>query len=770
MKMLTRGLRLAAALAVLVLLGVGSARAVPGASAQGDIQGDVTCDSSVNSVDSLQILRDVAGLGTAAACLAGAGDVNCDDAVNSVDALRILRYVAGLPVIAPDGCAPIGEPLGLPPTSEELIAAALDAGDITYEESLLYRAYALYDHPDLPDEFRSPVVDRHAAMGLFAEVLENEATLSPQLLDDLAPFTVRPADPISIFNNPPARQGQVSAAIAAPWVSVPAAGGMARVWVQQSALTDEQLEQYASETTRVWNALDGIFRYGLPDTPGAPAVNPDSAIDLYFANVGVIDPRDTACVVPPVPADCVTTSQGGFTGYDQPQVGNESASYVMIDASVGGVLLTSHIAHELMHVGQHAYDYREPFWLKDSTATWGAVRVLQELDESRQPNFDYLPDFFKGLEKTLTRDTEEDLNRYASWLYMFFASMQKGDQIVTKMWENAAADGKQNEKAADAVFKFDTFFDNFAVQNWNQKPPLIDVYKDKDTTFPNEKPDAEPLVFFGGPEDSKITEELEPLSARYYRYQFGSPVKSVIFHNKLKGKPHAQFWGIARVNGEWQAPEDWTGFEQKGWCLDVPSQHLEELIIVFSNSDMTGKLNSSESSVVAKTAGCTNWQGTATWTYDITSGNSHSTASSVADVYFRNDQPPGTSSCGAEHLPCEVYYASGIVTFNRLDVVTQGCTTTIGPATATIGRTDGILQVYSDDPRHYEGTFMSVHVTGPGKTECPGDPVQNYGYDDPDIWFRAPAGMFQVKNNGALIEDSYTLGDYHYIWHLEPAP
>jgi hypothetical protein len=34
-----------------------------------------------------------------------------------------------------------------PPTSDALIAAALETGDIDYETSLLYRAYALYDLP-----------------------------------------------------------------------------------------------------------------------------------------------------------------------------------------------------------------------------------------------------------------------------------------------------------------------------------------------------------------------------------------------------------------------------------------------------------------------------------------------------------------------------------------------------------------------------------------------------------------------------------------------
>ena len=71
-------------LVVFALLLSGGSKGVsaPVAAAANPTQGDVTCDGAVNAVDSLQILRSVAGLGTSAACMADAGDVNCDSAVN----------------------------------------------------------------------------------------------------------------------------------------------------------------------------------------------------------------------------------------------------------------------------------------------------------------------------------------------------------------------------------------------------------------------------------------------------------------------------------------------------------------------------------------------------------------------------------------------------------------------------------------------------------------------------------------------------------------
>src|SRR3990170_854725 len=102
--MLLRSSALAAALAVLIVLGAGPTATGPHAFAQGETQGDVNCDAAVNSIDSLQILRPVAGL------------------TNTT----------------PDGCVPIGEETEIAPNSYQLIQAALEGGDIGPETALMY--------------------------------------------------------------------------------------------------------------------------------------------------------------------------------------------------------------------------------------------------------------------------------------------------------------------------------------------------------------------------------------------------------------------------------------------------------------------------------------------------------------------------------------------------------------------------------------------------------------------------------------------------------
>ncbi len=69
--------------------------------------GDTDCNSMINSVDALFVLRNNAGLPISAQCIA-AGDVNCSGGMNAIDALWILRAAAFLPNNYPAGCPPIG--------------------------------------------------------------------------------------------------------------------------------------------------------------------------------------------------------------------------------------------------------------------------------------------------------------------------------------------------------------------------------------------------------------------------------------------------------------------------------------------------------------------------------------------------------------------------------------------------------------------------------------------------------------------------------------
>jgi hypothetical protein len=698
------------------------------AGSDSDLLGDADCSGQVNSADGLTVLGAHAGELMPCAHLA---DVQCDGDIDAIDVLQILRFDAGLSPVQADICGAVGESTTPPPSSEQLIAEALDAGDIDYETSLRYRALALYDHPDLPDEYRSPVVNYHAAMGIMQEVLEHEGELSQQILDDLAPFLARPADPISIFNNPPDTQ------LASPpaWTSQSAAGGALRIWVH-SSVPNPPTATWVADATAVWNALEPagggnkIFRHPIPDTPGAAIANPDNAIDIYFAPVNTLDPRQSGCDVPQPPRECFLYWNGGFAGYAAPYVGNTSSAYIMISSTTPASYLKQRLAHELMHAGQHAYDSHEALWLGDTTANWGAWRVLQELGESRQPLFDLLDVFFMELDQSLLRDPGYlELPRYRAWLYFMFASMETDDGIVTRIWEEAAKNGVQNEKAVDAIFPFDEHFDDFSVWNWNDKPPLVKTYRDAkgDANFPGHlrlQPRGPGRVhtFMSSPLKDEIELGLDGLSANYIEYTFDDSVRTIVFDSKLFGQANMHVWALVKVGLTWKDPQDWTGERRKEFCRDDPTENVTELVLIFSYTSTTQSIVPSKPIVEGQAQGCIGWKGTITMTHTDILGGFSTTITNTADVTFRPYDNDGQDAVGnpTVQYPCQLgdgtdcllYFPTGTIawTFDDIwdfppDLHCEDHKAGSYPAGNIVFYYDQILELYPDDQGrfHYYG-------------------------------------------------------------------
>jgi hypothetical protein len=527
------------------------------------------------------------------------------------------------------------------PTSEELIAAALTSGAITYEQSLLDRSLALFDSPGLPTEFRSPVVDMEAAGALLHEIDAKASTLSADTLKKLAPYRVRPSDPISIFNNPPARTGLTSsvraaaiilAADTAPvWKSLPAAGGAARVWVKDSPSATADLTTHAEQVSAVWAAYPGIFTYPEADQPNDPsaAINPDGAIDMYFVNAGEIDPRRDVCVTNPSDPKCVLAAgTGGYAPRVAAYHGNKSSGCLVIDANRSSAYITDTIAHELAHTAQFAYDMDESSWLMESTATWVAYKVDKKLGLDPTDQYNWLPQLFYSFDQPLTR--EANGNAYASWLYFLFASMEKGDGVVTDVWKAAAADGEQGYKAVDQVFPFADHFADFAVRNWN-KDPVAPQYKSVDSEFPTARqPNIRNLVktLAGGKNDS-LNVNLPPLASAYFEYDFAASALDVTFDNALDGYADARVWAITKVNGEWKPPEDWTNSPKKKFCRNIPEDNVGTIILVVSNVGISDALSVPEGpKMTAGTTGCSGWRGTmkASESWDVEGGHGTGTS------------------------------------------------------------------------------------------------------------------------------------------------
>jgi hypothetical protein len=560
----------------------------------------------------------------------------------------------------------------LPPTSEVLIAAALKEGKITQEQSLLYRALALFDSPGLPAEYRSPIADMEAAGDLLHEIDIKESSLGAETLKKLAPYRVRPSDPTSIFNTTPSRTGLggglgaaaiiLAADVAPVWKSKPAAGGKALVWVKDSAGAQADLDKYATMVSQVWAAYPGIFTYPVADKPNIPSktINPDAAIDFYFINVGDLDPRRAACVADPTEDGCALAPRlYGYAVRVLPYPGHTSSGSLVIDSGRTDDDLIDTIAHELAHASQFAYDTDESSWLMESTATWVAYKVDKKLGKVPSYQYRWFPQFFKGLDEPLTR--EADGNSYAAWLYFQFAAMEAGDGVVTDIWKAAAADGEQGYKAADTVFAFANHFADFTVRNWNDDP-VKPEYKSVDDTFPGHQPDIRNSVktLEGGKKD-ELDAHLPPLAAGYFQYDFPAAVRDVTFENSLLSDPEARVWAMKKVKGEWKAPEEWTASAKKTLCRDIPEDDVTSLILVVSNVSTVDDLTVDKPpTVTAGTKGCAGWSGTmtATGSWGAAGARTHGSGTAtftgiwiLDDTYDSGCDPTSTEACPNLYRP-----------------------------------------------------------------------------------------------------------------------
>ena len=312
---------------------------------------------------------------------------------------------------APENSAPQDEAIA--PTSETLIAEALAAKDITYEESLLQRAYALFNDPRLQMSFRSEVVNWEAIGPLLDDITEKETTLNQELLDDLRPFRVRPNDPRSILNRPRAEVLKTQPTPPPPpWVGREVPGTDLMVWIRGA---QPDLDRYVTMAGRIWRAFPPFFTYPLKDRPG-----------------NAVGPFNSTAVNPP--------------------------GYVLIDRSRGDNAVLDTMAHELTHVSQLAYDTDErgigaEGWMIESTATYVAYQVVKSLkvraaweyrliDRSepipRLPRWPS-PPLFENLHRQLHRTG----NNYSGFLFFYSASMDLGDSIVKQVWQRAAPRGQQ---------------------------------------------------------------------------------------------------------------------------------------------------------------------------------------------------------------------------------------------------------------------------------------------------------------------------------------
>lgn len=501
------------------------------------------------------------------------------------------------------------------PPSEVLIGQAVARGEIDGETALLYRIYAVFDDARLPARFQGDD-SRVRDSSILAEVEQQLAGISPQTQALLAPFLLPPYAPgswLELQGQGPQAAGArpVPGALPVPaaitWGKVPAAGNKAVVWYQTRYPGEDALARaLAGElTSTIWPSLTGLMEREPLSDAGQPNNGGDGRIDFYLVHLGA---AGDYAVTTPYPNYC-----------------KGMAGYVQVNSQKPAAALPPTIAHEFFHLLEYTYRPRdgcasgpgEYKWVIESTATWAEDWVYPHAQTEQI----YASDFLDTPDLPLEHDPP--LRYYGAYLWPFFLSHFLADGSPIRLtWENTESAGSREawQRSIAGSGGFTQLWPEFTLRNWNQDP--VNDYQDWDTLTDEIPDDAQiepPGGLDGAPERMVPllrVDEIEHLSARYYHITFtGDDLHAVTFYNGLTfklsrthivdatpgwdtsfdtlawtdaqdaTKKAAAVRVILKVNGSWRAPEDWTNEPYKTFCRDVADEHVEEMVVIVSNSE-----------------------------------------------------------------------------------------------------------------------------------------------------------------------------------------
>ncbi|MER3436621.1 MAG: hypothetical protein C4346_02805 [Chloroflexota bacterium] len=554
-------------------------------------------------------------------------------AVTAWTVVGMLVLIAGM--IAPlsrPAAAQDDEPTYGALTSQQLIAAELQSGALDYGDSLVYRAYALFGDPRLPEAFAG-AGSLGEDVSLFHEILRAWDTLTPEEQNQLTPFIVRPTDERSVFARR-VRQGiQLEAGGAAEaakkgcvngWASArsQAHPGAFKVWVACIGTYEADLKRAVAIIDEFWQPEIDIMGPPKPDL-GGEAAGGDTALDFYFIEDDATQPPR---------ADAPSTlgeSTLAVAIPAEPFEGKSSSGFMVARRArlkSDGVKLD--LAHEFFHILQNAHnqeiafgyrsvpygrfdilDYVE-YWFVEATAVWmesymyrGKINPDTLVSEvygrfintfqSHQPIY-YSPD----------RDSADFGHIYAAFIWFYFVEQEAGPETIAQMWRNLEQveqdDWTGAMAALDAAFPFSEHFREFAVRNLNLKlepgDPISPSYADLDPAFPEgirpplvvgEGSDRRLLPTETGEPDRIVGDTIRSLSAHYYYFVPSGDVAQVTL----------DFRGM--MPGEAMDVDLIVNIEGKGWerrmldptqpvtfCRATPENNVKAFYLIVSNHDI----------------------------------------------------------------------------------------------------------------------------------------------------------------------------------------
>jgi hypothetical protein len=531
------------------------------------------------------------------------------------------------------------------PTSEYLIDEALANGEIDEETALTYKVFAAFGDTRLPTQYAgddSQVLDSH----VMDKIVATWDTLSPQTQAVLDPFFVPPYYEGSWHDLATSASASLSSAsfttAAAPpcsfrehctesddWTFL--SGINAKIWYLKNNPSDENKAwEVFNEFDTVWSKLTGLMgRMPINDTNDFNNGG-DGRLDIALADL--------------------SGARGLILNY-LPGCKYDSV-YIVLNRANSSTAMKATLAHEFMHALQWHYDVSESclnsgyYWLMEATATWAKDYVYPTNNDEHR----FADDFLSKPE--LSIDSVAGYREYGAYLFPFYLDRLAGNPTaVRRIWE-ATEKGDSLEALEQGVqnagMKLDKAWCESVKYNWNRDPVdnynQIDGLQARATAKTGTLPKS--LSLGGVPdEEIEIPVSLPYLSAWYAHYSISdASVRTFVFYNgwtyeltthdfptETYGEAYVaeeltdsekkglSVQAIVKINGTWRSPEDWTKVPYKSYCRDKEDERIEEIIIIFSNSDIERRDEDVQPKNIRpmirmSNIGCGDWEGVVNFT------------------------------------------------------------------------------------------------------------------------------------------------------------
>jgi hypothetical protein len=592
-------------------------------------------------------------------------------------------------------------------SSSALIEQALAAGTLpilpgttALESALAYKVFASFGDPRSAQfAVASPTFDevavREAALGYTTASFAAKALLDPFLLPPSAPGSW-------IENQPANATGLRASRSPVPMTPVFNQFSLFKVWYRNDRPQDAPtaVDVLAEMETVIDGALIGLMGSAhAPESDGNVPTGGDNRFDIYL--VGPMPGTNIAHAQPYPTATC-----------------SNRPAYIVAEPMASLDLLKAQVASAYMEAILYTFLEScspESLWLFFATATWAMDYVYPTLGFEHT----YAQEFFDDLNRgsSLTGTTDEGAY---TWL-QFLARRPGGSaSIVKQIWDGTALDDALTAmvQALGGQSAFNALWSEYARHTLNRDPD--NFFANLDNLAASS---AANVTFHcaGVCEESYLTKAGQ-VGLNTYRFTF-APGTTV---NQVKiawvpltddGQPTARARAFVKKGGNWTGPESWDfpANSLHNYCSQqVPGQQIQEVLLVFSNSDAT-TAKQAESVVAIQsleiTTGCPS-----TFHAEL-SGPPHGEVAAVQDATVVFEERPHPTP-GVRKF---------VTVSGRLDWSATACSTTasgsfdvgpertvlLGTATLVVDNNAGSYSVTSLDP---SGSY------GFGAT-CSGGPV-----------------------------------------------